>query len=209
MIYAIVGTEKDIRENAYLELKKHGAVTVHIYSEQVDGLEALVSASNLFGDTVVVNVIQCMGTASGDAEVTRLFPAMKESLNIFIIDEPFADANRIKKLSKYAERVFNAVEEKSEGVNLFTLCDLFSRRDKKGAWIEWMKIRDKESGEAIQGVLWWKFQTIWSDVRTGRSSKFTLFECEMIGSTLLRSSILAHRGEVDLKVELEKVLLSL
>ena len=46
-------------------------------------------------------------------------------------------------------------------------------------------------------------------MRSGKPSKFTSTECEDIGGKLLRSSILAHRGEADLKVELEKILLRL
>jgi hypothetical protein len=209
MIYAIVGTEKTIRDKAYKELEKLGTVTAHIYSEQISALEPLVSATSLFGDKVIANLIQVMDVASSESELVRLLPEMKVSENIFIIDEPFADANRIKKLSTHVEKIFDGREEKDLRTNLFTLCDLFAKRDKKNAWIEWMNIRDKESGEAIQGLMWWKFQTIWAGVRDGKPSKFTLSECEVIGKKLVRSSILAHRGERDLKTELEEIILSL
>lgn len=209
MIYAIVGTDTLRREKAYEILVSCGTVSAHVYSEQVATLEPLIAASSLFGDKVVVNLIQVMDLASSREEVVRLLPDMKESLNIFIIDEPFADANRVSRLTKYAEKVFDAREEKKKEVDVFTLCNLFARRDKKGVWIEWMKIRDIGSPEAIQGALWWKFQSVWSDTRSGAPSKFSLSECEDIGGKLLRSSIKAHRGEGDLKVELEKIILSL
>ena len=72
-----------------------------------------------------------------------------------------------------------------------------------------MRIRDIESPEAVQGALWWKFQIIWADTRSGKPSRFTLSECEAIGGRLMKSSILAHRGEGDLKLLLEKIVLSL
>ncbi len=209
MIYAIVGTDTNKREKAYESLNKLGDVSAHIYSEQVATLEPLISASNLFGDKVIVNLIQVMELASSRDEVVRLLPEMKESSNIFIIDEPFADVNRVTRLTKYSEKIYDAREGKEKDVDVFTFCNLFARRDKKGVWIEWMRIRDLDSPEAINGALWWKFQGIWSDVRLGKPSKFTLSECEEIGGKLIRAPILAHRGEADLKVELEKIILSL
>ncbi len=209
MIYAIVGTDTNKREKAYELLNKLGNVSAHIYSEQVATLEPLISASNLFGDKVIANLIQVMDVASSRDEVVRLLPEMKESTNIFIIDEPFSDANRVTRLTKYAEKVYDAREGKEKDVDVFTFCNLFARRDKKEVWIEWMRIRDLDSPEAINGALWWKFQGVWSDVKLGKPSKFTLNECEEIGGKLIRAPILAHRGEADLKVELEKIILSL
>lgn len=209
MIYAIVGTDTNKREKAYEGLASLGNVSAHIYSEQVATLEPLISASNLFGDKVIANLIQVMDLASSREEIVRLLPEMKESSNIFIIDEPFADANRVARLTKYSEKLFDAREEKEKDVDVFIFCNLFARRDKKGVWVEWMRIRDLDSPEAIQGALWWKFQGIWNDTKLGKPSKFTLNECEGIGGKLLRAPILAHRGEADLKVELERVVLGL
>lgn len=209
MIYSIVGTDAVKREKAYEILSKDGVVSSHIYSEQILLLEPLISASSLFGDKVIANLIQTMELASSREEVTRLLPEMKESLNIFIIDEPFADANRVSRLTKYSEKVFDAREEKKERTDVFTLCNLFAKRDKKEAWVEWMRIHDADSAEAISGALWWKFQMVWNDTRSGKPSRFTLTECESVGGQLMKASIKAHRGEGDLKVELEKIILSL
>ncbi len=209
MIYAIVGTDTIKREKAYEAVTSLGDVSAHIYSEQIATLEPLILATSLFGEKVVVNLIQTMDVASSRDEVVRLLPNMKESVNIFIIDEPFADANRVIRLTKYAEKVYDAREEKKKDVDVFTLCNLFARRDKKGVWVEWMRIRDLDSPEAIHGALWWKFQTVWNDVRAGKPAKFTISECEDIGEKLMSASIEAHRGNTDLKVELEKIILSL
>jgi hypothetical protein len=209
MIYTIVGTDTDVRERAYESLTKLGAISAHIYSEQIATLEPLVSASNLFGDKVIVNLLQVMDVAASRDEVIRLLPDMKKSANIFIIDEPFADQNRVTRLNKYSEKIFDGREEKIKDAGVFTLCNHFARRDKKEAWLSFIDVREKETPEAIHGALWWKFSTLWQDVRAGRPSKFTAQECEDIGGRLLRSSILAHRGEKDLKTELEAIILSL
>lgn len=207
MIYAIVGTEQHKREKAFKELAKHGEPQAHLYSLQVLGVQPLIQASSLFGGAVVVQLIQMLEKASDREVVYDLLPDMKTSSNIFIIDEPFADVNRVKKLEKFSEKVFDAREEKEVSVTPFALCNAFARRDKKAVWVEWMKLRDIESPEAVQGALWWKMKTIWEDALSGKPSKFTKDECELFASQILKSSILAHRGEVSLEGELEKSIL--
>lgn len=209
MIYTLVGTDTKKREKALAGIATLGHPSAHIYSEQISALEPLISAGSLFGDPVVVHLVQTLEKAEAREYVYGLLPSMKESQNVFVLDEPFADANRIKKIEKVSEKFFDAREEKKEEMSPFTLCNAFAKRDKKSAWVEWMRLRDKTEAEAVQGALWWKFQTIWSDTKSGRPTKFTLQECERIGKEILTSSILAHRGEMDLKVELERIVLSL
>lgn len=209
MIFALVGTDSKKRIKALDDISKKGKVTSHIYTEQISALRPLIEAGSLFGDKVIAHLIQILEKADTREYVYDLLPLMKDSENIFVLDEPFADANRIKKIEKYSEKLFDAREEKEIAASPFPLCNAFARRDKKGAWAEWMKLRDVESGEAIQGALWWKFQTIWGDVRAGRPGKFTLDECEELGGRILRASILAHRGEKDIKIELESIVLSI
>lgn len=209
MIYTLAGTDGKKREKALLEIAKLGSPSAHIYGEQLSMLQPLIEASSLFGDKVVAHLIQTLEKADAREYVYDLLSDMKESQNVFVIDEPFADANRVKKLEKFSEKMFDAREEKEEKASPFGLANAFARRDKKAVWVEWMNLRDADSPEALQGALWWKFQTVWADVRSGRPGKFTLSECEVIGGRLLRSSILAHRGGRDLKVELESILLSI
>ena len=208
MIYTIVGTSSKIREKALLEIAKLGEPSVHIYAEQISSLKPLIEAGSLFGDPVVAHLIQTLEKADTREHVYDLLPDMEASENTFIIDEPFADANRTKKLEKFSKKLYDAREEKKKEADPFALSNAFARRDKKAVWVEWMRLRELEP-EAVQGALWWKFQTVWADVKAGRPGKFTLGECETIGGRLLRSSILAHRGQVDLKRELESILLSI
>lgn len=191
-----------------MEIAKFGAPSAHIYAEQISSLVPLIEASSMFGDKVVVHLIQTLEKAEVREYVYDLLTKMQDSENIFIIDEPFADANRTKKLEKFSKSLYDAREEKIKEADPFALCNAFARRDKKAVWIEWMRLREVEP-EAVQGALWWKFQTVWADVKSGRPGKFTLGECEQLGGRLLRSSILAHRGERDLRVELESIILSL
>jgi hypothetical protein len=208
MIYTIIGTNGTVREKALKEISKLGTPSAHIYAEQISSLVPLIEAGSLFGDTVVVHLIQTLEKTETREHVYDLLGKMEDSENIFILDEPFADANRMKKLEKVSKKLYDAREEKKKEADPFTLCTAFARRDKKGVWVEWMKLREVEP-EAIQGALWWKWGGVWADVKSGRPGKFTLSECEEIGARLLRSSIRAHRGELDLRVELESIILSI
>lgn len=133
---------------------------------------------------------------------------MKDSGNIFIIDEPFADANRVKRLEKYAEKVYDAREEKEGEASPFPLCNAFGKRDKKEAFIEWMKIKDvSEPIEMVHGALWWKMKTIWEDTLTGKPTKFTKEECERFGGMFMRATMDVYRGKGNLKDNLERIIL--
>ncbi len=133
---------------------------------------------------------------------------MGTSSNIFIIDEPFADAHLVTRLQKVSKKLFDAREEKLKDTSVFKLCDSFIARNKKQAWIDYMNIKKADNAEAICGALWWKFQPEWLKVKEGKRSLFTLEDCERIGGQLVRAPILAHKGERDLFVELEKIILS-
>ncbi len=209
MIYSIVGTHYGLREKGNKEIKALGGAMHHIYSEQIGELEALIDATSLFGDPVIVVCIQLGENASSKEELKRLMDAMSLSVNIFIVDEPFADVHLVNRLQKVSKKLFDAREEKLKDTSVFALCDSFIARDKKQAWVDFMNIKKPDNAEAIQGALWWKFQTEWVKVKEGKRSLFNDNECERIGGELVRSSILAHRGQKDLFVELEKIILSI
>lgn len=208
MIYSIVGTHFGIREKGSTEMRSLGEVSHHVYSEHIGDLESFVNASSLFGDPIIVVCIQLGEIASSKEELKRLLEPMSTSATIFIIDEPFADVHLVNRLQKVSQKLFDAREEKIKDTSVFALCDSFIARNKKQSWIDFMRLKKEGSAEAIQGALWWKFQTEWMKVKEGRKSLFSNEECERIGGELVRSTILAHRGERDLFVELEKIILS-
>lgn len=210
MIYSIVGTNKEKRERANRELFKDKSVTVVIHSEQVFALEPLIDQVDLFGSAVVASLNQLMEVASSKEILIDLLPKLQESKNVFIVDEPFADANKFKKLEKYSEKVFDCREEKEGEASPFPMCNAFAKRDKKEVFLEWMKIKDvSEPLEMVHGALWWKMRAEWEGVLNGRPSKFTKRECEDFSERIVKSFLDSHRGEKDLKVELERIILSI
>ena len=209
MIYAVVGTQKEIREKANLELARLGPVTRYIYSEQVSDLKSLIDGVSLFGDTIVITCFQLGDSASSKEVLVDNLKDMASSGTIFIVDEPFGDVHMFNRLSKVAKKIYDAREEKIKDVSVFALCNAFTSRDKKEAWTRFLDVKTRESGEAIAGALWWKFEGLWQGVVLGRKSAFTEDECKRIGGDLVRASILAHRGERDLLLELERIILSI
>ncbi len=209
MIYSIVGTDRDIRDKATLELATLGPVSRHLYVEDIGELQSLIDGMSLFGETIIVVCIQLLEVAHIRDEVYDLFKGMEESSTIFIIDEPFADIHKTNRLKKVSKKLYDAKEEKVKDASVFQFCDSFLTRDKKNAWIQFLSLKEKISGESIQGALWWKFYPVWLRVKEGRKGVYSLEECERISKSLLQASVLSHRGEKDIFVELEKLVLSI
>jgi hypothetical protein len=207
MIYTIIGTHTALRDKARKELSSLGDTTHYIYSEQIHELEPLISAQDMFGGTIVVTCSQLLENASSKEILIELLPKMEASETIFIIDEPFADVHKMNKLAKVSKKLFDTREEKKKDDRVFLLANAFAKKDKKESWLAWMEVRDLEA-EAIQGALWWKFMLVWQSVLEGKRSPWTVEECERVAGKLVRAPILAHRGEADLRVELEKIVLS-
>mgnify|MGYP000358439587 CR=1 FL=1 len=209
MLYTIVGTDKKVRDKARGEIASLGAVTRRLYAEESDALPELIDISSLFGDVSVIECVQLLDNAAAKEKVYDLLEKMSVSQTIFIIDEPFADVNKTNKLARFSKKVFDAREEKVKDFEVFNLADYFIRRDKKNAWSTWRILKEKNESEAIQGALWWKFSQVWQATLEGKRTAFTTEECEDFGGKLLRSTVLAHKGEKDLDEELEKLILSL
>lgn len=213
MIFSIIGTDIKKRNKAFAEVLKGKDISSHIYSNNIYMLEPLISAQDIFGGEVVVVMEQTMEKARGDEEsnkeiVKKLLPAISESKNIFIIDEPFADVFTVRNLEKYSKEVFDCREEKIKERNAFVLCDAIDKRDRKQAFVEWMKIKDL-TPEMVHGAIWWKVRTIWEIILQGGSAKYSLDEIELMGKKLIDMSHDAHRGETDLKRGIEKLVLGI
>lgn len=209
MIYSLVGTHAGIREKARQEFALLGAPAAYIYSEQAGELEKYIDMVSLFGEVSVVCCVSLSDTASSKEILQELLPRMQESATIFIIDEPFGDTHTYNRLAKVSKKIIDAKEEKQKATKVFDLCDAFAVRDKKRAWELFQTLKETEQGEAIAGALWWKFQGIWSKVLEGKKTAFSQEECEVFGKLLMEATILAHTGERDLFVELERTILRL
>ena len=210
MIYSIVGTDIKIRDKALRELgSKFGKPTHELYTEHIDELEPLIDASDLFGGVVIVGLASLLSNSSTKERLLTFLPKMKKSENVFIIDEPFLDSPTITKLNKTSEVMYDAREEKKKDTSVFVLCLLIAKRDKKGAWLSYSKVKHKEEGEKIAGAIWWKWKEVWGDTIEGKKTAYTLSECEMLGKMFASVSLDAHRGRGDIYELIESAILSL
>lgn len=213
MIFSIIGTDLKKRNKAFAEALKGKDISSHIYSHTVYMIEPLIEAQDIFGGEVIVVMEQTMDKARGDEEsnkeiVKKLLPKIAESKNIFIIDEPFADMFLVKNLEKYSEQVFDCREEKIKERNAFALCDALERRDRRSAFVEWMKIKDL-AAEMTHGAIWWKVRTMWEAGLSGARLNYSLEEIELMSKKLIDMSHEAHRGKGDLRREVERLVLGI
>lgn len=208
MIYSIIGTDISIRKSALKEVLRDRNPTAYVRSDNTWELSHLINAEDLFGGEVIALVEQVGGNAEGREILKDSLKSMEVSKNIFIIDEPFIETTFVKTLEKYSEAVFDAREEKTKGKDAFGLANAILKRDKKQAWLEWMKVRDMDA-EPVQGTLWWRVRSLWEGVKDGKRCAYSEDELAMMGYSLVAMSHRAHRGEADLREELEKFVLSI
>jgi DNA polymerase III delta subunit len=208
MIYSIIGTDIHTRKEALNAILKGRNPTAYVRSDNTWELNHLINADDLFGGEVIALVEQVGTNAEGRETLKNAFKEMELSKNIFIIDEPFIETTFVKTLEKYSETLFDAREEKVKGKDAFGLANAILKRDKKEAWLEWMKVRDMDA-EPVQGTLWWRVRTLWEGVKEGKKSLYTEAELARMGFNLVEMSHRAHRGEADLREELEKFVLSI
>jgi len=209
MIYALVGTDLKVREKAKRDFAKLGEVSAVLRRETILELESHIEAADLFDPKPKVIVIeQVTGEMASREILYKLLPRMAEAAHHFIIDEPFAGLETSKLLKKYGEVFYEAKEEKEKKEFPFDLCHAVGKRDKKGAWVALMKLKDEE-GEMILGALWWQVKKTWDAVLQGKKTPYTKQEIEELAESIVVSNHEAHRGKADLSKEIEKIALSL
>lgn len=208
MIVSIFGTSVTVRKKALDEVLKGKHPTAYVRADTTWELNHLTNAEDLFGGEVIVLVEQVGSNAEGRDILKSNFKDMGASKNLFIIDEPFIETTFIKTLEKYSEKSFDAREEKIKGKDPFGLTNAIMIRDKKNAWLAWMEVRDLDA-EPVQGALWWRVRTLWEASKVGKKSAYTEDELARMGFNLVQMSHRAHRGEADLREEIEKFVLSI
>ena len=208
MIVSIIGTDINIRKKALAEVLKGRNPTAYVRSDNTWELNHLINAEDLFGGEVIALVEQVGQDAEGRDILKSHLKEMEASKNLFIIDEPFIETTFVKTLEKYSKELFDGRVEKVKGQDAFGLANAILKRDKKEAWLEWMKVRDMDA-EPVQGTLWWRVRTLWEGVKDGKRCAYSEEELSRMGFNLVQMSHRAHRGEVDFKEELEKFVLSI
>ena len=128
-----------------------------------------------------------------------------ENIFIFLEDKIKAvDLKIYKNFSTYNN--FNQDNAKVlPKTNVFEIADLFSRKNKIGAWLSFLKaVQSGVQPEEITGILLWKIKMMFLD----NNKFFTKEELSQDFSSLADLYHLSHLGKVDFTLGLEQFILS-
>ncbi len=210
MIVGIFGKDVIGRRNAYAYVKSLGVPTHYVYEgDRVEVLKSYVESTSLFGEKVIVVAENTFSNYKGnEREGDELIKLCKDSENIFIFDQMEEEASIKKVLQKESERFFDASSEKKKREFPSLLCNALKRRDKKNAWLEYLKLSDGET-ELLHGAVLWQMKKLWEDALGGAKLPYTCEELASKNKELVVMVHEAHRGGEDFKKEMERWVLKL
>lgn len=188
MIYIRVGT--NLKERSKGD-KIFSGTTRILRGQEIEGVKQYLD-KDMFGNQEVIRIEDWQAEKEREL-LYKFLKDMQKSSNIFLIDETSILPTTLKKLSSFAEKVFDCQEEK-EKVDPFILATLIQKKDKRGAWIELQRIKSSIPAEELQGVLYWKMKTM--------RDKDSMFD-------LIKMRHDAHEGKDDLYDSLERLILKL
>lgn len=210
MIVGIFGKDVVVRRNAHTYVKSLGEPSHYVYEE--DGVEMLKSYAesvSLFGGKSIIVTENILSNYKGnEKEADELIKLCKESENIFVFDQMEEEASTKKLLQKESDHFFDASSEKKKREFPSALCNALKRRDKKEAWLEYLRLASSEM-ELLHGAVLWQMKTLWEDALAGRKLPYTCEELASKNKELVVMVHEAHRGGADFKKEMERWVLGL
>ena len=214
MLYLFSGTDiATSAEKAHklidsLCAKKPDALLVRIEADNWSKsiISEHLGGQGLFSNKYIVFLDRLTENADAKENLADFIPTMHESENIFIVLEGKLNAELTRAFAKDTDKavVSEAKMERSKdgnigSFNIFALADAFAKRDALRSWNIYRQAIDSGTEpENIAGVLFWKMKTIYTNP-----------EVRDLSEKLITSYHDAHRGMVNLELELEKMLLSL
>lgn len=207
MIYILSGNDTK-NKNVYLRKLYKKDSTFFSYRSGVKKEEIIEQSGNvsLFGDYPVVVLESVIKEGNLDFKEEELLK-MKDSKTLFVFLEDKLLASDLKKYKKFATiEDFSVVVKKSEEkMNVFSIADSFSRRDKMGAWILYREaVSEGVSPEEVSGIIFWKVKNM---ILNG-TKLFSQNELKTMSSQIVSIYHMAHKGESDFTVSLEQFILN-
>jgi DNA polymerase III delta subunit len=227
-----------------LRTKKPDASFIEISSDNWNKsiIEEHISGQGLFSQKYivflnkVVPVLRSLGASSvgqeGGVVVEKLVETaklMKESENIFIINEGKVNAELKKAFEKYGDKVVvnDELEKKAfnKEFNIFSLADAMGARDRFKAWSIYREaVQNGLESESILGTIFWQIKSmiLARDAKSASESGLNPFVYSKAKkgagnykdgelNNLLEQVIVlyhdGHRGLVDLELGIEKMML--
>jgi len=185
------------------------------------------STSSLFGEVGAYIIETPSSHADFNKECIDMLADMAESTNHFFVIEGTLLAGPKKKYAKHASKTEEFTADKPERFNTFGMADALARRDKKSLWVmvqEAQLVGIKE--EEIIGILWWQLKALRLATITNSAaeagmkdypyrkakqslSKFSPADITDLSHSLLLLYHQGHKGVRDIKLALEKWVLTL
>jgi len=207
MIYILSGNDTK-KKNIYLK-KLHNGDFLY-FSTEIDitkeDLFDRARSVSLFGNYPIIifdNFIKKGDIVLSSDDLSIL----SESPSVFIFIEEKLLALDSKKYKKYATiEYFNTEPIKATPkMNVFSIADAFSKRDKIGTWVLYRDaVLAGTSSEEISGIIFWKIKTM---LLSG-TKFFSSDELKNQSSELVSIYHKSHRGECDFTIALEQFILS-
>jgi len=237
MLYLFYGTDhKKVRSKAHafidaLRAKKPDAHVVHIdeenYSPEV--IKEYISSQGLFSREIIVVFNKLFDSKDRERDIEGIMKEINKSSNVFIIVEETIRAAFLKKLEKYSQKIWQYTKKELDIVDFspFPLTGSLGRRDRKEAWVLYQQaIKEGVSVEQLHGIIFWQVKTIAlvkktsTDVKLSLkpfvfkkaktfAEKYSMKELNALLSALVDMYHCARMGKVDLKIELEKLIITL
>lgn len=169
MLYFIHGDPNKIFEKAQkmadsLLAKKPDASFFKINQDNfsTDKLDELLTGQGLFVNKYIVAMSRLLEKSEIADFLINKLDQLKESDNIFIWTEENITKPHLKKIEKISEKVqeFEIAKKIEKKIDVFTIADLFAKKDKKNLWVKYLELIKEVPVEEIYGILWWQVKTL-------------------------------------------------
>jgi len=231
MIYFLHGTDKDKARSKAHELyesllkKKPDASFFKIEAEKWSETEfdEKIESQGLFENKFIVYLDNVFQNKVAKEYILKKIAEVAESQNVFIFLEGKVDKASLTKIEKKGGKLQVFEETGGKGrkfgmgeqrplnlkdFNIFSLTDVFARRDKKSLWVLFVKAKTFDiPAEEIHGVLFWKLKQMQLNPMSARN--FTLPEMKSLSMKMVTIYHEAHRGMYELDSALEQMILAL
>lgn len=208
MIYLIYGNDNSQKTSEVKKIATSGNV-VRIQGGQItqNAILSFASQVQLFGESPVI-VIENIILENENILDKDVLSAMQNSQNTFILSEDKLTQVVVKKYKKHLKE--SILCEKKESTkpksNSFIIADKYAKRDKVGTWASYIElINQGESPEAVSGILFWKIKTM---ILSNSTRPYSQDELAKSSANLVDIYHKSHRGEIDMRIALEKFILS-
>ena len=214
MIYLLYGENGEERKKVVNETVNSLAQTENSFVSRFDETNwsthtilSYAESAGLFGTNYIVIIDRIFNDEEKLNFIISNLSIFAESANHFIFSENKILKETLKNFEKHNSKIeyFSSIKKEKESTNHFALADAFAKKDKKTAWLLYVKaIEGGEAPESITGMLFWKIKTM---ILSGRITPFKKEEINQISSTIVSIYHKARSDGTDLTISLEQFIL--